>query len=425
MPERWSGGGACGRICHPLPGGSGPRSTGNTTGLPEELNRRLQGEAGKTPARSVSGNAVLGLSQRRMRWRVPQRERRKAGAPPPYPPPQKERGRAAAQRTSGANCARLLARRPWLACAFRRSASLFDPGANIFWSVVVSKARAHESAARTILFVCAQLDSFTSAARGRGRERSERVRGRCRCAAPSGNAPSSRPSPRTRGEGVRSAARRVAARTPSFISPQCAPPRARLAGQDGRYHATKTERAGVAVSAADDVQAMERAAVSRAARLSGAGAMHAAGILARLRQRTLPPRAALPRSAAVSLGAQAGDAAGRMGEGGSGLPAAACAVVARLPQRLGRPVAVLSVPHPPPRAARGRGTARSAVEGACGGEASLEARAPSTALRAVPLPRFAGQDGGLTASLFATRDSLLAIRHSRAGARRGERRCVA
>ena len=35
---------------------------------------------------------------------------------------------------------------------------------------------------------------------------------------------------------------------------------------------------------------------------------------------------------------------------------------------------------------------RSMVEGACGAEASREADAPSTALRAVPLPRFAGQD---------------------------------
>jgi len=35
---------------------------------------------------------------------------------------------------------------------------------------------------------------------------------------------------------------------------------------------------------------------------------------------------------------------------------------------------------------------RSMVEGACGGGASGEADAPSTALRAVPLPRFAGQD---------------------------------
>ena len=55
----------------------------------------------------------------------------------------------------------------------------------------------------------------------------------------------------------------VAAHAPSTALP--AVPLPRLAGQDGRYHATKTERAGVAVSAADDVQAMERAAVSRAA----------------------------------------------------------------------------------------------------------------------------------------------------------------
>ena len=215
----------------------------------------------------------------------------------------------------------------------------------------------------------------------------------------------------------------VAAHAPSTALR--AVPLPRLAGQDGRYHATKTERAGVAVSAADDVQAMERAAVSRAARLSGAGAVHASGILARLRQRTLPPRAPLSRSAAVLLRAQAGDGAGRMGEGGSGLPAAARTVVARFAERLGRPVVVLSGNNPPPRAARWRGTARSAVEGACGGEASLEARAPSTALRVGPPSPLAGQDGGLTASLFATRDSLLAIRHSRASARRGERRCIA
>jgi hypothetical protein len=35
---------------------------------------------------------------------------------------------------------------------------------------------------------------------------------------------------------------------------------------------------------------------------------------------------------------------------------------------------------------------RSMVEGACGAAASGESEAPSTALRAVPLPRFAGQD---------------------------------
>jgi hypothetical protein len=35
---------------------------------------------------------------------------------------------------------------------------------------------------------------------------------------------------------------------------------------------------------------------------------------------------------------------------------------------------------------------RSMVEGVCGGGASVTADAPSTALRAVPLPRCAGQD---------------------------------
>jgi hypothetical protein len=35
---------------------------------------------------------------------------------------------------------------------------------------------------------------------------------------------------------------------------------------------------------------------------------------------------------------------------------------------------------------------RSMVEGACGTDASDDADAPSTALRAVPLPRFAGQE---------------------------------
>ena len=50
--------------------------------------------------------------------------------------------------------------------------------------------------------------------------------------------------------------------------------------------------------------------------------------------------------------------------------------------------------HPPPRSETnwGRGTTRRVVEGACGGRASGKADAPSTALRAVPLSRFAGQD---------------------------------
>src|ERR1700760_4027666 len=86
---------------------------------------------------------------------------------------------------------------------------------------------------------------------------------------------------------------------------------------------------------------MECAAVPRAARVSGAGAMHALAILARLRERALPPRAPLPRSAPLLLGAQASDGTRRMGEGGGDLPAAARAPFARLAQRLRRSVAVL------------------------------------------------------------------------------------
>ena len=82
-------------------------------------------------------------------------------------------------------------------------------------------------------------------------------------------------------------------------------------------------------------------AVSRPPRLCGAGAMYAVGILARLRQWALPPRAPLPRAVSVLLGAQAGDGAGRVGESRSRLPAVARALVARLAQRLGRRLVVL------------------------------------------------------------------------------------
>ena len=50
---------------------------------------------------------------------------------------------------------------------------------------------------------------------------------------------------------------------------------------------------------------------------------------------------------------------------------------------------------------------RSMVEGACGAEAGREAEAPTTALRAVPLPRFAGQDGS----------TIMFLRLPRSGAR--------
>jgi hypothetical protein len=79
-----------------------------------------------------------------------------------------------------------------------------------------------------------------------------------------------------------------AARTIWFVRP-CS-----QRGQDGDAHATKAECAGLALSAADDAQAMERIAVSRPPRLCGAGTMYAVGILARLRQM----RAAAARAAA-------------------------------------------------------------------------------------------------------------------------------
>jgi hypothetical protein len=52
------------------------------------------------------------------------------------------------------------------------------------------------------------------------------------------------------------------------------------------------------------------------------------------------------------------------------------------------------VAYPPPRSEteRGRGTMRNTVEEAFGAAASGGSEALSTALRAVPLPRFAGQD---------------------------------
>ncbi len=78
--------------------------------------------------------------------------------------------------------------------------------------------------------------------------------------------------------------------------------------------------------------------------------------------------------------------------------------------------------YPPPRSEteRGRGTTRSVVEGARGAEAGREANAPSTALRAVPLPRFAGQEEekrarvARTSTLPARRRDFINARPSRA-----------
>src|ERR1700722_15796711 len=84
-------------------------------------------------------------------------------------------------------------------------------------------------------------------------------------------------------------------------------------------------------------------------------------------------RVAVPRSAVLFLPrAQAGHDGGRTGGGGAGLPAAARALVARLAQRRGRPVAVLTI-NPPPPAVRGRGHRRplAAVLGKRDADASV------------------------------------------------------
>jgi hypothetical protein len=108
---------------------------------------------------------------------------------------------------------------------------------------------------------------------------------------------------------------------------------------------------------------MARAAVPRAPRLAGAGAMHASAILARLPARALPSRLPLPFSLSVLLGAQAGHDSGRTGASRGGVPAAARAAFARLAQRRGRLVAVLMIV----RLRRGADTSprmRGEVEGA-------------------------------------------------------------
>jgi len=109
----------------------------------------------------------------------------------------------------------------------------------------------------------------------------------------------------------------------------------------GAENAAQGDGAGLAVSAANDAEAMEHAALRGAPRLCGAGAVQSARLLARLRQRALPPGAMLPVSASLLLGSQAGDDARGMGESGRGLPAAAGAAVDRNAEGFGGAVAVL------------------------------------------------------------------------------------
>jgi hypothetical protein len=82
----------------------------------------------------------------------------------------------------------------------------------------------------------------------------------------------------------------------------------------GAEDAAQGDGAGLAISDADDPEAMEHAALCGAPRLCGAGAVQSARLLARLRQRALPPGAMLPPSASLLLGSQAGHDAGGMGE---------------------------------------------------------------------------------------------------------------
>ena len=74
MPEKRSEGGACGRICHPLPGGSGPPLDRHHDRSPRSSVDSRQIEAGNARQVRSQETRELKLSQWRMRspWRVPQ-----------------------------------------------------------------------------------------------------------------------------------------------------------------------------------------------------------------------------------------------------------------------------------------------------------------------------------------------------------------
>ena len=130
-------------------------------------------------------------------WRVPQRSAGRRA--------RRELARRRPERRRVRNCAfvciaamvgmRLSALRSLFFCC--RARVYFRNGV-----VVVGRTRTHKRAARTILVICANIDS-SPLPRGRGRAEGA-GEGLCCHSEPSGSAPSSRPSPRTRGEGVRS-----------------------------------------------------------------------------------------------------------------------------------------------------------------------------------------------------------------------------
>jgi hypothetical protein len=96
-PEKRSGGGAYGRICHPLPGGSGPPLDRHDDRSPRSSVDSRQIEAGNARQVRSQETRELELSQRRMRspWRVPQQSAGRRARP------ELARGRARTDRPQG------------------------------------------------------------------------------------------------------------------------------------------------------------------------------------------------------------------------------------------------------------------------------------------------------------------------------------
>ena len=158
MPEKRSGGGACGRICHPLPGGSGPPLDRHDDRSPRSSVNSRQIEAGNAREVRSQETRELELSQRRMRspWRVPQQSAGRRARP--------ELARCRPERDARAKCA-LVCMAAMVRMRLSALRSLFCCRGRVYFRngvVVVGKARTHKRAARTILVVCANINSFTS-----------------------------------------------------------------------------------------------------------------------------------------------------------------------------------------------------------------------------------------------------------------------
>ena len=154
--------------CTPLPGGFGPPLDRHDDRSPRSSVDSRQIEAGNAREVRSQETRELELSQRRMRspWRVPQQSAGRRARP---------NWRAAAPNaTSGAKCAlvcmaamvgmRLSAPRSLFFCC--RARVYFRNGV-----VVVGRTRTHKRAARTILVICANIDSSPLPSRERSRRR--------------------------------------------------------------------------------------------------------------------------------------------------------------------------------------------------------------------------------------------------------------